>query len=871
MIAAHNVDKYIQATFASIDRQTVDLGDVEFIIVDDGSVDQTRQIAQNWATGKPNVIVYSQENQGVAGARQTGLDHAHGIWFTSIDPDDIIDKDYFKAILNFLSTEVSREINFAVTNIIAMNDSTGRLANNHALRHRFDRGNRVVALNNEPQSIQLGATALMLVDSVRKNSIEYKKSVKPTFEDAHFIGRYLSHYREPLVGIIADAKYYYRKRQNKSSLVQSSWSHIDKYSTVLEEGYLDLFLSAKKISGRVPQWIQFMVLYDLFWYFLEDSKQFARTAWLTTEENYRFLKLVGEIFEHIDIETIIDFNIYEVPTAIRQSVLVRFKNVNNILIDSDEAASSVPYEVIYCSPFSSNLFAQEKQINSIVHSFFGVPFCLELWIISDSRAEISNFSRIMSPGGSPNQFLHVSLPNYASISHYPKKQSVNNINALKSCIRKISRAFEIINIRALATGSSLLTVYKGITVSLFNRLLKVAQAKMDRRRRISIIKKSSHHSNKTAFKGAWCLMDRSSNADDNAEHLYRYLMKNRPDINAFFILERSSSDWNRLEKEGFKLLEPNSEKLSIVVLNSRCLISSDAVAECMFPVHRSFVNRSRVPFIFLQHGVLMNDLSRWLNPKKIDLIMTTTPGEYSSMVGPSSPYRIAPTQVSLTGLSRFDELIRIRNRTPEKDRNMFLIMPTWRHSLTSKLNAAESEAQRKELFEGSQYFREWHGLLTSQVLTAALERGQFQAVYVPHPSLRPFMDLIEFPDNIKIAEHGSLSMQEYIARSALLVTDYSSISFDAAYLDVPTVYFQFDRAEIFGGTHNFRAGYFSYVKNGFGPVTAQREEAIAEIIAEIENPSIRANYSDRFEAAFPQPDSQNSERIVKSIESFLSE
>lgn len=49
-------------------------------------------------------------------------------------------------------------------------------------------------------------------------------------------------------------------------------------------------------------------------------------------------------------------------------------------------------------------------------------------------------------------------------------------------------------------------------------------------------------------------MDRDNQADDNAEHLYRYVMSNRPDIDAYFVLNSDSHDWERLSNEGFKML-----------------------------------------------------------------------------------------------------------------------------------------------------------------------------------------------------------------------------------------------------------------------------------------------------------------------------
>src|SRR5690606_31923634 len=56
------------------------------------------------------------------------------------------------------------------------------------------------------------------------------------------------------------------------------------------------------------------------------------------------------------------------------------------------------------------------------------------------------------------------------------------------------------------------------------------------------------------FRHAWLFMDRDTQADDNAEHLYRYVRRQHPEINAWFILRETSHDWQRLEDDGFRLL-----------------------------------------------------------------------------------------------------------------------------------------------------------------------------------------------------------------------------------------------------------------------------------------------------------------------------
>lgn len=220
IIAAYNVERYIKATLQSLDEQTSGLDQLEIVIVNDGSHDDTLQFANAWAADKSNVVVIDKANGGAASARKVGIEVASGTWITSVDPDDILDPKYFQAIFDFLALEGSENASMLVTRVLSLNDSTGKITDNHPLRFRFKHGTRIVSLIDEPDMIQLGATALIRREVLEQNNLNFDTRIEPTFEDAHLLGRYLSMFEEPLVGLIPRAKYYYRKRSDSSSLVQ---------------------------------------------------------------------------------------------------------------------------------------------------------------------------------------------------------------------------------------------------------------------------------------------------------------------------------------------------------------------------------------------------------------------------------------------------------------------------------------------------------------------------------------------------------------------------------------------------------------------------------------------------------------------------
>lgn len=860
-IAAFNVENYILATFRSIDRQSVDLSNIEFVIVDDGSTDGTLEMINSWAKGKPNVKVYSQNNQGVSGARQAALENSTGSWFTSVDPDDILDRDYFSNILRFIEKSDSKQVDMIVTNVISLNDSNGRLSNNHSLRHRFDRGNRVASLCMEPQNIQLGATALLRLPILKTKQINYNLEVRPTFEDAHLIARYLINFDDPQVAILADAKYYYRRRFNSSSLVQSSWSKIEKYSNVITHGYLNLLKSIDATGRPAPSWMQNMVLYDIFWYFLEDQKQFSRTSWLSDPSKRLFIELLNEVFTFISVETISDFNIYPIPEYVRQSILVKFKNIHLSLPSNVNDQNSPRLIKVYV--------AAEESIssfeNSVCRSFFGQNFCREVTLLADDFQELSR-----KLGSERTFFYHDEFYYKSGIPYFnAPTEATAALVGKESFVRrfadKLFRFIQILEIRSLATNRSIAYILLNISKSISQRFGHYIKSIIARKRRIKQIRSAKSITSKSKYASAWCIMDRPSAADDNGEHLYRHIARAHPEINIFFVLTRSSKDWQRLSDEGFNLLEPGSNELGLAILNAKFLISSDAVYQCMYPVHKSLVDRSALRFVFLQHGVIMNDLSRWLNPKKIDLMLTTSRSEYDAIVGSTSPYTISPDRVRLTGLARYDRLAHKRSMVSVVDRSLVIIMPTWRHGLAQDLHACSTELEKREKFLESNFFRKWNSLVSGEDFVSMLNDSRSKAVFVPHPSLQPYMEFLNFPNHISVADLELNTIQDYLAASKILLTDYSSISFDAAYIDTPTVYYQFDKDEVFGGTHNFRPGYFDYEKHGFGPVSEDRHAVIEYLDSYLNGKHTLTEFKIRVNETFLYRDQKNCERIFDTL------
>ncbi|EPS1287239.1 CDP-glycerol glycerophosphotransferase family protein, partial [Campylobacter coli] len=353
----------------------------------------------------------------------------------------------------------------------------------------------------------------------------------------------------------------------------------------------------------------------------------------------------------------------------------------------------------------------------------------------------------------------------------------------------------------------------------------------------------------------WLLMDRDYEADDNAEHLYRHIMQNHPEQEIVFALRKESSDWERLEKEGFNLVEFESFEFERIIKKASKVISSHADEYLIR--HVTLTQQ----FVFVQHGVTMNDLSRWLNSKKINLFITSTRAEYDSIANNYNRYKFGKKEVLLTGLARHDVLL----KNNKSDTKQILMMPTWRAGIVGNVTNS-SKRELKENFKQSEYFQKWNSLLNNDSLKKLCELYSYTIVFNPHPNIMPYLKEFNLPSYIKIANPDE-SLQVLFCNSSLMITDYSSVAFEMAYLEKPVIYYQFDKEDFFN-SHTLQKGYFDYTKDGFGPVVKNQENLLKELENLLRNDCKPFGvYKDNIDSTFTFRDGRCCERIYKILNS----
>ena len=830
--AVYNVERFLEAFIASVEAQTFPADRFEVVAVDDGSTDGSPQLLAAWAERRPGMVrVVTKENGGQSTARNLGLEHARGEWVTFTDPDDVIEPDYLAEVDRFLDRHP--ETGMVACNMLFLQDGTGEVTDTHPLKHRFRGKARLRDLDGHPAYFFVSApVAFFRRDLVESLELRFDPRIRPNFEDGHFASRYLLALERPLVGFVPGARYQYRKRSDATSTLGKSIADPGRYTSVLRHGYLDLLERASAGGTQpVPQWLQNLILYELSWILSVQHRAGGLSAQADVID--QFDALMADLLDHLDPWVIEGTPVSRVKRLWREMLLHSWApepwcQEYALLAGLDEQQDLV--QVIY-------RYTRRAPIEQVLSD--GVPVEPVHAKVRDHQVlgRTVMYERILwAPAGAP---LRVVLDgrDVALEMERPHRTSYTaNPPAMR---RRLDRS-----------GPREKPTLDDEPAAPPGRVERLARSRWARRR----------------FDDAWLLMDRLHDAEDNGQRLFEYLRAERPEINAWFTVKNGTPAWRALRKRhGRRVVAHGSLRWAALALNARHLLSSHADLPVVAPRELEELGvRPRWRFTFLQHGVIKDDLSSWLNVKPIDLFVTSTRDEYHSIVDDHNGYVFTTREAILTGLPRFDRLRELGQRVAPEDRNLVLVAPTWRSWLTGDMDIASQLREVAPQALESDFMRSWLAVLTSPRLHAAAEQHGAVIGFLPHPNLQPLLGQVALPDSVRPLTFDDNDVQELFARARVLVTDYSSMAFNTAYLDRPVVYFQFDRDRVLGGEHVGSRGYFDYERDGYGPVVLDAEAAVSALVEALDG-GLAPEYRRRIEEAFPDRDGRCCERVTEAV------
>ena len=244
IVPAYNVDGYLIQCLGSLVKQT--LKEIEIIVVDDGSIDYTYDIAHLFTRDR-RIRVYSQKNAGPSAARNKCLEIAKGEYIAFVDADDWIDKDFIEKLYNAAKNSNS---DIAAATIIRKREKSQKY------RVHYTEEKIYKTLEEKIEVCKIPACCYIWNKLYKADFIKnFKFKEGAFFEDVLWIPEVLKQANQLIT--VPDVNYYYRV--NNNSIVKklpSKKKQDDSYKSkryiisFFEENKLLLSKKARNLSRR---------------------------------------------------------------------------------------------------------------------------------------------------------------------------------------------------------------------------------------------------------------------------------------------------------------------------------------------------------------------------------------------------------------------------------------------------------------------------------------------------------------------------------------------------------------------------------------------------------------------------------------------
>lgn len=230
IIPIYNVADYVERCILSLENQDIDREEFEIICVNDGSLDNSKELIENLQKRFNNIHLINQENQGVSRARNNGIGLAKGENLLFIDPDDYVKPNSINASLSLLR-QTKAQVCFM--GFLFLNADGSKRQEVYDTRHNLKIINGIDAYfltrrNNPPDPDRMWAI-LFDASLMKLYKLQFLPDV-PFLEDGELIARILCvadrcildsrpfYYRTTRIGSATNSKLFHTERASRGFL-----------------------------------------------------------------------------------------------------------------------------------------------------------------------------------------------------------------------------------------------------------------------------------------------------------------------------------------------------------------------------------------------------------------------------------------------------------------------------------------------------------------------------------------------------------------------------------------------------------------------------------------------------------------------------
>ena len=829
VVVAHNHEDVLKDCLNSIQGQS--LTDIETIIIDNGSSDNSKKIIEEYSNSHKNICFISLELMTKNKARNIGLHEATGEFVAFIDADDILNPSAYE---NLYNSAIKDDTDIALGNIQLFNGT--RKWEHHELKSIIKKDlptirefhkhpelllnpsiknmmiKRSLINDNQLQfnellteqqdllftqqsficsnKVYVTSDIVIKVRDLTNSDVIKQTSTLEFFDNllvtqTELINYYnlkniTSHYSHVekklwdyyLTSLLTKAYYFPSEQYNdllrissdfaknlSENLMENNTSKISKvfYTIFLNQNPEEFHLLMTLLSDRTLQKGAVMIggkYYHYFAKYFPKYKEYLEIKEFNLHQKIEILSLRGDRLQVGGFAFIEEINNLD---SIKE---LQFKNKSNGQL------IKVTLETLERSDLSY-LFSK----NSINYSDGGYKTTtLELSkILPDGDYEV--FISVKVGDISLKKPLHIfyfstkanskpaTTKTHSIVPYFPKKNlhiRIKKTGLLGKLKTKIQKSF-----RDIVYEFGLLVLRREWKSFLIFYLYRLTQR---------------YYRNKHI----WLIGERKDTAQDNSYHLFKYIQKNKIRDNCYYLIDKKAKDYEYIKEFG-NIVQYGSLKHTLYLLTCDKTINAYSERANMYTHEYLQVLKCHPEWqqnqkILIQHGVIgVSRVNHVLNKNRMgySLFIVSSDFEKDHIV---NEFGYAENEVAVTGLARWDALENTGNG------KTILIMPTWRNWNKSTQQLMNSE-----------YFNRYFSLLSNPELHQILEKNDLNIIFYPHYQTQIYMkDVPDFHKRIKVIRQGEETVQSLLKRSDLLITDYSTVSFDFSYMEKPVIFYQFD-------------------------------------------------------------------------------
>jgi CDP-glycerol glycerophosphotransferase (TagB/SpsB family)/glycosyltransferase involved in cell wall biosynthesis len=892
IIPAYNVGRYLDDAIKSIINQTIGFSEINLVIVNDGSVDNTQDIIKKYQTQYDNIYDIYQENSGVSVARNTGLafceENLPAPYTCFLDGDDKYDScqvarltrffDQHDYLLHILANDYDFEdkdyddIDWMAADLVSPDvvflpiKTFEKKDGLHYSYEVIDRGRtRIINLEESDVFFSHVNSAMFRTCAIKGERFDERLVIS---EDAQFLVKILL--KKNHAGWLNDGKtyYYLRKRADASSVIDTADSNPALYGRIALykkefENYIDR-------QGYVPRLVQSSVLYDIHWFKSPNNNPLKYGMDFDVDHA---IEEVRYLIHNMDADLL-------EQRYIPYWIQAYFKEMK---YGSIRMTNGIEPKFYFGDHFFENLggsiqiqWIKQNSKQFVVRGFFVKPSYngIELVAKMDKKVIKANVRKsyhndrktYLGRGIFPSMdfTFQFDLPKLNPNKKYSFEiyfKYKNKFVAPQKMEHAWTSRFYNKNYLYVGENALVTTSYLGnaFNIQRIDDRSTFANNVLSRKRDYAdayLFARFMEYFKQYRNKRIWLFIDRPTAIGDNAEALFRYSVKIKDGIEKYMVIP-DPSYFSQFEGVSKKIIVFGSFEYKFLLMFAEKVISSTTFFEYVnyrtnipaYKFKKIAMALSSPQQVFLQHGITKDYgiIKSYLNStaKDIDLMFTVTKKETSLFLSDEAGF--TEKQVKLTGFPRYDLL----KNNSEK---IVTFVPTWRNKYSMDDDSYNPDFKRTDLFQSINDF------LNDTVLLDKLREKDYRFIFKVHPKMQAQMDDFDVPDYACIVGN-EMTYNELYEKSSIMITDYSSAVFDFAYLRKPVVYYQPLAPE-----YEQDEDLFSYERDGFGEVFVNQDEAVAKIIAYVENGSqMEEKYKTRTDQFFVYHDTKNSARVYKEI------